>query len=1334
MNARKQNRKKKYTSMKKLFQFLIIAAFLLPQFAAAQNNWISYQGETPQYPEVQIEKQDMSGLTLSIRIAGMYSEEMIHDGIAYQQLRFQPWRSLHEVGLPELPLITELIALPDNKLASVKILESESVTLENILVYPAQTPSKDIANGRYTGFDINEDFYASDEAFPTLVANTNEPGIWRDVKITGLHVCPFQYKAASRELEALTYLKIRIDFDISDGVSTGRSKHIPAYFYEMYDQKIINFASMGYQLQNQKSDDDIKYLIVTNTNPLATLEPFIDWKNRQGFPVEVKTLEPGFSTPQEIKDYVADLYASDGLEYVLMVGDAYPNGGNNGGPDEVPMFWWQPSGEDGSYSDTWYVCLDGPDDHYADLAIGRYTYDNLDDLELQLEKTLTHYKEPDASDNWAENTLLVAHKENYPSKYTQCKNEIESFNYALQTPIFTECYGGAGATNQDIIDYVNNTSCGIFNYRGHGSATEFWDWGATGSFTNSHIQQLTNTDKLFVLFDVCCDNMDIVAHAGDCLCESFMKSPVAAVAINGAIIPSYTIPNHDYDKEMYKAVFNEGIYNIGYVTNYANVTVLNVHGSIGRSNVRTYLWLGDASIEPWTLQPTEMQVSHLPTLFLGFSEFTVDVSYDGNPVEGARVCITNEDLSLYAIAFTDASGEAVVDFGGPVVDPGTATIVVSAHNHLPYITDIPIIPQEGSYILLDDVDVDDITGNNNGWADFGEFVSLDVTLENIGIDEGPNVSASITSSDEYITILDNEGFWGNIAGNSLSTLDSAFSIQVNDWVPDEHVAIVEMEINDDSKGQWFSTFDLVLSAPIINILEVEIDDAAGNGNGRIDPGETLTIKVKNNNLGHCPADNTVASISTTSPYINFINDVDSLGTMGLLGYKWAEFEVEVDPDAPNGVFYADFDYELFSDPFTETMSFSEKIGIIVEDWETNGFDKFEWQHGGNHNWQTTMFYPYEGTYHARSGNIADNQSSQLWLTTEVMFADSLYFYVKTSSETQDKIKFYLDNNLMGEWSGIGHGWFKESYYISEGIHTFKWTYEKNGALSSGDDCGWIDFIEFPPLMTLTSFAGFDALSCVGDDFQCDGQATAYMSLEWTTDGTGSFDDPTIEDPVYTPSQEDFDNGSVVLTLTATGEDLTTNEDDMTLSFRTEPGTADQPQGPDLVNLYYVTSSEYTTEPVVYADYYEWTVNPPEAGNFDGIGTTGTITWNTSYLGNASIYVRAINTCGDGEISEGFDVMVDNYTSVAEIQHDDLLAIYPNPNAGEFTLELKGNDLGTIDIRIYDITGTRIYQAAGMNADKGFTGRIKLGDQPQGLYFVKVIHGQGESTRKILLNK
>ena len=80
-----------------------------------------------------------------------------------------------------------------------------------------------------------------------------------------------------------------------------------------------------------------------------------------------------------------------------------------------------------------------------------------------------------------------------------------------------------------------------------------------------------------------------------------------------------------------------------------------------------------------------------------------------------------------------------------------------------------------------------------------------------------------------------------------------------------------------------------------------------------------------------------------------------------------------------------------------------------------------------------------------------------------------------------------------------------------------------------------DAIILTILPSATANAGGDATICAGTNYSLAGaQATQYSSLNWTTNGNGTFSNPTILNPVYIPSFNDKLIGSVTLTLHATG--------------------------------------------------------------------------------------------------------------------------------------------------------------------------------------------------------
>jgi len=63
-------------------------------------------------------------------------------------------------------------------------------------------------------------------------------------------------------------------------------------------------------------------------------------------------------------------------------------------------------------------------------------------------------------------------------------------------------------------------------------------------------------------------------------------------------------------------------------------------------------------------------------------------------------------------------------------------------------------------------------------------------------------------------------------------------------------------------------------------------------------------------------------------------------------------------------------------------------------------------------------------------------------------------------------------------------------------------------------------------------AGSNTSICEGFTYQIQATAQNYESLFWTTSGTGTFSDPATVNPVYTPSLQDINAGSITLTLNA----------------------------------------------------------------------------------------------------------------------------------------------------------------------------------------------------------
>jgi len=219
------------------------------------------------------------------------------------------------------------------------------------------------------------------------------------------------------------------------------------------------------------------------------------------------------------------------------------------------------------------------------------------------------------------------------------------------------------------------------------------------------------------------------------------------------------------------------------------------------------------------------------------------------------------------------------------------------------------------------------------------------------------------------------------------------------------------------------------------------------------------------------------------------------------GMQEVTMNVSADEATPIGTL-VDINLDFTAGNYTASHLIQEIIGLILEDFESGDFTGFDWQFN-NFPWTIVSDgQAYEGNFAARSATISHNQNSTMELECSVVADGDISFFYKVSSEANyDKLKFYINNVEQDSWSGEV-AWAEATYAVTAGDNTFKWEYDKDVSVSSGDDCAWIDYIILPAMTFTSVYAGPDAEVCENDVFQCTGSATNYVSFFWLTSGTG----------------------------------------------------------------------------------------------------------------------------------------------------------------------------------------------------------------------------------------
>ena len=616
--------------MRLFYKLIALCYFLIVQVGVYAKKWIPIDCSEDSKPmSFEIVESSFSSYKVRFVIHGLYDDLIVNNNGSFHRLSLGNDAHLSNTGEPALPVIAQLVAIPNGGEYSVSIDQEKWIDVDMGTIYPAQKCL--LEKEERLSFSMDTVAYSKDYT-PSIVSRGEEME-WRGVRNVNMLICPFIYHPQANKLSVLCEFILKVDYSKSDK----QHREITGDVWKLFDNHLQKTEEKTF-LTNTHN-----YLIIVGSNSILNsqeLKEFQRWKAYRGYRTKVVSTSSIGSTTNSIKSYIAQEY-NNGIRYVLLVGD----------DDEIPLKSVISATGRSVKSDYWYGCIGGDSDVEADVAIGRFSTNSLEEFRNMVNKTIKYEKDYSATNE----VILVANKENAPGEYQGCCETIR--NAVYNTPLsFTKLYGaspyygGTSATNSEVCSQIN-AGVHIVNYRGHGDYNLWWNWNTSNQdFVDSEINNI-NDSVSAVFFSIACQTADI--HNQTCMMETFTRSSNGAVAFLGATEDSYTIANHTYDQHLFKKLLNDGVFLFGDLNMAAHIQNFSINGNYAKDNAFCYLCGGDPSLEIWTDIPRnfgDIEFTNVGDSILIRSVGINDYKYSIVDEDGALLEVNNTTNGLISVA------------------------------------------------------------------------------------------------------------------------------------------------------------------------------------------------------------------------------------------------------------------------------------------------------------------------------------------------------------------------------------------------------------------------------------------------------------------------------------------------------------------------------------------------------------------------------------------------------------------------------------------------------------------------------------------------------------
>ena len=687
--------------MKKTSILLITLYIGLTAFAqGTKPHWNKILKDKPETFQTQLISSSESSIKVNVQVPGFYTMTVTTPRGEANVITVPKSVSTALAGEPDVPMTGIPLMIGDKARMKARVIEAQHMDFEGIDVAPSKGDFPRTIDPETVPYTYGA-CYQNDAFFPSSNLDMYEPYIIRDFRGQNLAVYPFAYNPVTKTLRVyynMTVEMYKVD-DKGENIIESRRSNVVKMdpdFKSVYQRHFLNYEESTAKYTPLDEDGDL--LIICYDNFISYMTDFVNWKKTRGINTTIVGTSTAGSTYSAIKTYIQNQYnANNNLTHVLLVGDVA----------QIPGYTYSGGGSDYSgKGDNAYGQIVG-NDIYNDVFIGRFSASNATRVTTQANRVIAYERDLTTSATWLQKGQGISRKEdgnghNGEDDYEHINNirtDLLNYGYTSVTQRYANLTGYDGSSSTISSDI--NSGVGIINYANHGQETA---WGANYSgyvyYSNSHVNALTNNNKLPFIFSVAC-LVGKYDHNSDCFAEAWMNAtngsnPTGAVGTLMSYIEQPWIPPMWAQDECIDILCELKSNNIKHTWGGTSINglmgIFDHYGTSTAQAVGTYqAWIlfGDPSMMLRTKTPQAMTIAHNGTIDVTQTTYTVSVS-NGN---GALATITDANHNILGKA-TVSNGTANINISGTLNGGDQLTLCVFGYNKVTYLGTIEVVAGE----------------------------------------------------------------------------------------------------------------------------------------------------------------------------------------------------------------------------------------------------------------------------------------------------------------------------------------------------------------------------------------------------------------------------------------------------------------------------------------------------------------------------------------------------------------------------------------------------------------------------------------------------------------